>query len=150
MADDRTALIRMLTRLEDSPRPGSWRGRFRRVLAIRHARQMLEWDDARQEGPACLIPLRNSLVSGLMLLWCGSALSGLFFGDHALTLARALRVLGVSLVPLAFIIGYARLATTVMWKKNERDYARFLEQAKALPAPAGNEVAGLPPDQGGR
>ena len=90
--------------------------------------------------------LRNSLVSGLMILWCGSAVSSLFFGQHALTLARTLRVLGVSMVPLAFIIGYALLATKVMWKKNERDYARFLERATALPACEGDDAARIVPD----
>ena len=138
MADDRTALIRLLTLLEQSPRPEGWYARFRRAWDIRQARSMLKWDDARQDGPASLAPMRNELALGMMLLWVGSVGSAFFLSHDALTLARILRALGLSAVALVLSVWYARRATKYVWTRSERQYALYLERARALPAPAGD------------
>ena len=138
MTDDRTALIRFLDRLEQSPRPQCSYARLRRANEIRKARAMLQWDDAREEGPACLTPMRNQLVSGFILMWVCTIGGGLLFGEHALTLGRVLRVVGFSAVPAALSVWFVGRLPRRVWATNERQYALYLERVRALPAQAGD------------
>jgi hypothetical protein len=138
MADDRTALIRFQDRLEQSPRPLRWYARLRHASDIRKTRAMLKWDEAREEGPAYLKVMRNRLVWSFSLLCVGSVGSGLLFGEHALTLARVIRVVGIMAVPTALSVWSAAQLPKRVWAYNERLYAVYLERARALPAQAGD------------
>jgi hypothetical protein len=138
MTDDRTALIRLLAHVEASPRPEGWYARLRRASDIRQAHYMLEWDDDRQEGPDSLRPMRNRLAWSFTLFWIGSVGSAFLFGEHAVTVARVIRALGLSAVALPIGLWGARLSTKYTWALTERKHALFLERARALPAPAGN------------
>jgi hypothetical protein len=138
MADDRTALIRLLDHLEESPRPVGWHARLRRAREIRKARAILEWDEAREEGPAYLRLMRNRFVWSFALLGVGLVGSGLLFGEHALTLARVIRVVGTSAVATSLSVWWAARLPNRVWAYNERLYALYLERARALPAQAGD------------
>jgi hypothetical protein len=142
MVNDRDALIHLLTYLEESPRPEGWRARIRRFIAIRDARRMLQWDELRDDGPAGLIPVRNHIVSGLVLLWAGCSASALIFSAHAVTIMRVIRVAGITAVPLAVGIWYYFRLMKRVWTRNEREYALYVEKARALPAPADSRDAG--------
>lgn len=137
MTDDRTALIRLLDHLERSPRPKGWHARYRRAAETWHARRMLEWDEAREEGPACLRPMRNHLAWGFTLMWICSMGSALVFGEHALTLARLIRAVGFSVVPVALSVWYAFWFPRRLWVRNEREYTVHVQRARALLAEAG-------------
>jgi hypothetical protein len=144
MADDRTELIRLLSHLEALPRPVGWLARYKRASDLRQAHFALEWEDDRREGPACLVPRRNGLVFGFVLVWAAPIASGLFFSHHALTLARLVPVVGVSALPVAVTIWMAFRMTKRAWLLNERRYALYLARARALPGPAGTGQVGLP------
>jgi hypothetical protein len=129
MTDDHTAVLRLVAQIEATPCQAGWIARLRRASAIRHAEAMLDWEDARRDGPNAMIPIRNQLVGGFLLLWVGGTASGLFLAHHRL------RYLALSAVPLALLLGWGLFATKLMWKATERDYTRFLARARALPAP---------------
>ena len=99
---------------------------------------MLHWDEAREEGPAYLRLLRQRFVASFTLLCVGCVASGLLFGEHALTLARVIRVVGLSAVPAALSVWWAARLPKRIWAYNERLYAAYLERARALPAQAGD------------
>ena len=136
MTDDHTAVLRLAAQIEATPRPAGWIARLRRASAIRHAEAMLDWEDARREGPAALLPMRTRLLGGFLLLWGGGTVSGLFVAH------RPLHYLALSLIPLALLLGWALFAAKMMWKATERDYARFLARARALPPPERDGGAG--------
>ena len=50
--------------------------------------------------------------------------------------------IALSLIPLALLLGWALFAAKMMWKATERDYARFLARARALPPPERDGGAG--------
>ena len=95
---------------------------------------MLDWEDTRREGPAALIPIRNRLLGSFLLLWVAGTAPRLFLAHHPL------RYLPFAAVQFALFLGCGLIATKLTWKVKERDYARFLTRAQALPA--------LPPDAG--
>ena len=99
---------------------------------------MLEWQAARPEGPACLTPTRNALALAWSLMWVGSTASALVFRDHPLSLSR----LAVYLAFSAILFGVGgwytfRLLPRRMWRDHERQYASYLDRARALPAAPG-------------
>ena len=136
MTDDHTAVQRLVAEIEATPSPAGWIARLRRASAIRHAEAMLDWEDARRDGPDAMVPIRNQLVGGFFLLWLGGTASGLFLTHHHL------RYLALSVVPLGLLLGWGFFATKLMWRATERDYARFLARARALPAPAPHGSSG--------
>jgi hypothetical protein len=138
MADDRTVLIRYVAHLEMSPRPGGWMARLRRAWDIHQARGMLDWEEARQEGPAFFTEMRNTFGVGWLLMWVGTAVSALFFSHHPLTLARVGLFLGLSALPVGAGSWYLSVLPKRFFRYSERRYATYLERARALPAPAGD------------
>lgn len=137
VTDDRAALIRLLDLLERSPRPKGWHARFRHSAEIRHAHWMLQWDEAREEGPACLRPMRNQFAWGFTLMCLWTMGSALVFGEHALTLARVVRAVVLSVVPIALSVWFAFWFPRRVWVRNEREYTVQLQRARALLAETG-------------
>ena len=105
---------------------------------------MLNWEGARQEGPNCLHRQRNAQALGWTLMWGLSLVTILVRSHHPLTLARVAVILGTLAVP--FAIGGWLLVVVLpkhLWRDSERQFARSLEQARALPAhPSRPEVEG--------
>ena len=104
---------------------------------------MLEWESARHEGPACLNPTRNALALGCSLMWVGSTASALVLRDHPLSISRLAIYLGFSAI--LFAVGgwytFHRLPRR-MWRDNERQYALYLDRARALPVAPGRPGPG--------
>jgi len=138
VADDRELLLRLLDHLEATPRTTSWLARLRCSWEIRKAHGMLGWEAARHEGPACLNQTRNALALGWSLMWVGSTASALVFRDHPLSISRLAIYLGFSAI-LFGVGGWCtfHLLPRRMWRDNERQYALYLDRARALPAAPG-------------
>ncbi len=137
VSDDHELLRRLVSSLEAAPRPRGWPARLRHRWELRKAQGMLEWEEAREEGPACLIPQRNAIGLAWFLMWVGAVTTALLRGHHPLTLSRIGLVLGLSALPWAAGVLYLRAFPKRMWRANERQFAAYLEQARALPAAAG-------------
>ncbi len=137
MPDDRELLVRLVTSLEATPRPRSWHGRLRRAWEIRKAQGMLEWEQSRQEGPSCLIPIRNTMGLAWFLMWVGSVATALIRSHHPLTLARIGFLFGSTALVLGLGALYLWRLPKRGWRANERQFAAYLDQARALPAAPG-------------
>jgi hypothetical protein len=137
MADDRELLIRLLEHLESTPRPRGWIARFRRTRAIRRARAMLHWDEARAEGLSCLNPMRNAQASSFAVMYVVLSVTTLVRTHHALTIGRIALILGTLAIPFGFGVWFMfTLGPKSIWRANERQYALSLDEARALSAPA--------------
>ena len=138
MVDDQTALIRYVAHLEESPRPGGLIARLRRAWDVHQAREMLDWEDTRREGPVVFTEIRNTFGLGWLLMWGGTVVSALFFSHHPLTLARVGFVLGLSAPLFGVGIWYLSGLPKRWFRYSERRYTTYLERARALPAQAGD------------
>jgi hypothetical protein len=111
---------------------------------LRQAEGILEWEDRRREGGDLVGPWRKQMLGGTALVLGVSAITGLFFSHHALTIARAAYVLGLCAGGALGLGGWAFWASRRMERGAEREYQRWLQRARALP-PGPEQDEGLPP-----
>ena len=137
VSDDHTMLVRLLAHLEVAPHPRGWFARLRHAWDIRQARSMVDWEDARHEGPAFFIQTRNTLAVGWTFMWIGMTASALFFRHRPLTLARVGLLAGFSVILFGFGFWYLKALPARFFRHSEQRYLDYVERARALPAPTG-------------
>jgi hypothetical protein len=130
---DRDALIRLQRHIASNRPPGILAG-LRWRFKLRQAEGILELEDRRRERGDLAAPWRRQMLGGTALVLGVSAISGLFFSHHALTVARAAYVLGLCAAGGLGLVGWAFWASRRMERSAERQYQRWLERARALPA----------------
>jgi hypothetical protein len=143
MLDDRAALVRLLEHLEGAEQPIEWRKRLHRRWEISQCESLIEWSDARADGPKAL--RWSPLSTGLVLSCLGPLLVVLpqWIG-HRPALDIALRFGLAGALALLGVLLQARH----LWAASEKAYAQWVARARQLsPGPADAHAPPLPAGQ---
>jgi len=140
---DRDALIRLQQHIASS-RPRGVLARLKWRHELRQAEGILEWEDRLREGADPVASWRGQYLGGAALVLGVSAITGLFFSHHALTLGRAAYVLGLCAGGGLVLTGFASWSFRRMRRSGERAVQKWVERARALPLDS-ERAKSLPP-----
>jgi hypothetical protein len=128
---DRQVLIRLREDIA-ATRPTGIRARLRRWWELRQADGYLDLEEAYREGVDPIAEPRHRAVSLIVTVFGLNAVFALLRSGHAVTLGRVAWVLSSS----ALVVAGALAALPWLYRKHarstEREYARWLERARAL------------------